>query len=145
MSDGPGVSRSGSSRQMSARGGGGQGGSAPMGLADLLDRVLDKGLVIAGDIQINIADVELLTIKLRLLVASVDTARDMGINWWEKDTYLQGESGDGETERLKAENRELRQRLEALESGEGSRELTGDDDQDDSQGDREQNEEHTES
>jgi len=58
-------------------------------LADLLDRVLDKGVVIAGDIKINLVEVELLTIKIRLLVASVDKARSMGINWWENDPFLQ--------------------------------------------------------
>jgi hypothetical protein len=69
-------------------------------LADILERVLDKGVVIAGDIAINLVDVELLTIKLRLLVASVDKAREMGINWWENDPFLttgdgSGSSGDG--------------------------------------------------
>lgn len=58
-------------------------------LADLLDRVLDKGVVIAGDIRINLVEVELLTIKIRLLVASVDKAKAMGINWWENDPFLQ--------------------------------------------------------
>src|SRR5436305_11898706 len=58
-------------------------------LADILERVLDKGIVIAGDIQINLLDIELLTIKLRLLIASVDRAREMGINWWESDLSLQ--------------------------------------------------------
>ena len=66
-------------------------------LADILERVLDKGIVIAGDIQINLLDIELLTIKLRLLIASVDRAREMGINWWETDSSLQklepGENG----------------------------------------------------
>ena len=57
----------------------------PANLADILERVLDKGIIIAGDIQINLLDIELLTIKLRLLVASVDRAREMGINWWETD------------------------------------------------------------
>jgi hypothetical protein len=57
-------------------------------LADILERVLDKGIVIAGDIQIRIADIELLTIKIRLLVASVDKAIEMGINWWQTDPYL---------------------------------------------------------
>ena len=57
-------------------------------LADILERVLDKGIVIAGDIQIKLADVELLTIKIRLLIASVDKAREIGINWWETDSYL---------------------------------------------------------
>ena len=57
-------------------------------LADILERVLDKGIVIAGDIQVNLLDIELLTIKLRLLVASVDKAREMGIDWWEHDPSL---------------------------------------------------------
>ena len=57
-------------------------------LADVLERVLDKGIVIAGDIQIRLLDIELLTIKIRLLVASVDRAREMGINWWESDEYI---------------------------------------------------------
>ena len=57
-------------------------------LADILERVLDKGVVIAGDIKINLLDIELLTIKLRLLVVSVDTAREMGIDWWEHDPTL---------------------------------------------------------
>ena len=65
-------------------------------LADILERVLDKGIVIAGDIQINLLDIELLTIKLRLLIASVDRARDMGIDWWEGDPALtRGAGGDG--------------------------------------------------
>ena len=63
--------------------------SADANLADILERVLDKGIVIAGDIQINLLDIELLTIKLRLLIASVDRAREMGINWWETDSSLQ--------------------------------------------------------
>jgi len=87
-------------------------------LADILERVLDKGIVIAGDIQINLLDIELLTIKLRLLIASVDRAREMGINWWETDSSLQ-KLGDGEANgngrALEQENRELRERLERLE------------------------------
>ncbi|WP_435856024.1 gas vesicle protein [Streptomyces physcomitrii] len=63
-----------------------QGSSA--NLADILERVLDKGVVIAGDIQINLLDIELLTIKLRLLIASVDKAKEMGIDWWEHDPSL---------------------------------------------------------
>ncbi|MDT0382085.1 gas vesicle protein [Streptomyces sp. DSM 42041] len=65
----------------------GQNGSSA-NLADILERVLDKGVVIAGDIQINLLDIELLTIKLRLLVASVDKAKEMGIDWWEHDPSL---------------------------------------------------------
>jgi Gas vesicle protein len=84
-------------------------------LADILERVLDKGIVIAGDIQINLLDIELLTIKLRLLIASVDRAREMGINWWETDPSLQAIEDDGDREQLEKENRELRERLERLE------------------------------
>ena len=98
-------------------------------LADILERVLDKGIVIAGDIQINLLDIELLTIKLRLLVASVDKAREMGINWWEGDPSLQAlDSGDGDGDgdgmrQLEQENRELRERLDRIERmiGEGGR------------------------
>ena len=85
-------------------------GPAADSLADILERVLDKGIVIAGDIQINLLDIELLTIKLRLLVASVDRAKEMGINWWENDPTLSS-GGD----KLAQENRELRERLERLE------------------------------
>jgi hypothetical protein len=87
-------------------------------LADILERVLDKGIVIAGDIQINLLDIELLTIKLRLLIASVDRAREMGISWWESDPTLQSVERGGEDdgrEQLERENRELRERLERLE------------------------------
>jgi hypothetical protein len=86
-------------------------------LADILERVLDKGIVIAGDIQINLLDIELLTIKLRLLIASVDRAREMGINWWESDSSLQsiGQGDNGHTRQLEQENRELRERLDKIE------------------------------
>src|SRR6476660_1536302 len=86
-------------------------------LADILERVLDKGIVIAGDIQINLLDIELLTIKLRLLVASVDKAREMGIDWWEGDPTLSAgrENGDDQRKQLEQENTELRERLDRLE------------------------------
>lgn len=90
----------------------------PTNLADILERVLDKGIVIAGDIQINLLDIELLTIKLRLLIASVDRAREMGINWWEGDLSLQSLDGSGDSSsqrQLQQENQELRERLERLE------------------------------
>ena len=91
-------------------------------LADILERVLDKGIVIAGDIQINLLDIELLTIKLRLVVASVDKAREMGIDWWESDPTLQNLDGNGDR-RLQQENQELRERLDRLERQvEGARE-----------------------
>ena len=66
------------------------GATGQPNLADILERILDKGIVIAGDIQVNLLDVELLTIKIRLLVASVDKAKEMGINWWEGDPSLTG-------------------------------------------------------
>jgi hypothetical protein len=91
--------------------GGSQGGT---NLADVLERVLDKGVVIAGDIQINLLDIELLTIKLRLVIASVDTARRMGISWWERDPTLAGtdreEDASSLRERVQRLERELEQR-----------------------------------
>ncbi|MFF9391275.1 gas vesicle protein [Streptomyces griseoluteus] len=89
----------------------GQGSSA--NLADILERVLDKGIVIAGDIQINLLDIELLTIKLRLLVASVDKAKEMGIDWWEHDPSLSSRAR-GDERSLAEENRRLRAELAAL-------------------------------
>lgn len=82
----------------------------PANLADILERVLDKGIVIAGDIQINLLDIELLTVKLRLLVASVERAQEMGINWWESDPTLSSRAQE-----LEDENEDLRARLERLE------------------------------
>ena len=69
-------------------------GPAPAQLADVLERVLDKGIVIAGDIQVRLLDIELLTVKLRLLVASADKAKEMGIDWWEGDAFLSRRNGD---------------------------------------------------
>ncbi len=83
-------------------------------LADILERVLDKGIVIAGDIMVNVVDIELLTLKVRLLVASVETARDLGIDWWSTDPFLTDRG-----ERLARENDELRGRLERLERAVG--------------------------
>jgi len=81
-------------------------GPAPAQLADVLERVLDKGIVIAGDIQINLLDIELLTVKLRLLVASADKAKEMGIDWWENDPFL-SRRDDG--------HRHLEERVKRLE------------------------------
>ncbi|MFF8696571.1 gas vesicle protein [Streptomyces sp. NPDC015144] len=92
----------------------GQGSSA--NLADILERVLDKGIVIAGDIRINLLDIELLTIKLRLLVASVDKAKEMGIDWWEHDPSLSSRAHDGYRS-LSDENRRLRAEIETLRRG----------------------------
>ncbi|MDI2125411.1 gas vesicle protein [Yinghuangia seranimata] len=91
------------------------GGRRTDSLADLLERVLDKGIVIAGDIKINLVDIELLTIKLRLLVASVDRAKEMGIDWWERDPSLSSKAADRQ---LADENERLRRQLG--QSGESS-------------------------
>ena len=92
------------------------GGPAPANLADILERVLDKGIIIAGDIRVNLLDIELLTIKIRLLIVSVDKAQEMGIDWWRNDPML---STDAQA--LAEENRQLRERVEALEAGESSK------------------------
>ena len=82
-------------------------------LADILERVLDKGIVIAGDIKIQLADIDLLNIKIRLLVASVDKAMEMGINWWQQDSYLSSEAQEA---RLEKENKNLKKKLERVEA-----------------------------
>ena len=101
------------------------GGTSGANLADILERVLDKGVVIAGDIRINLLDIELLTIKLRLIVVSVDKAKEMGIDWWETDPALSSGARRGE---LAEENRRLRERVAELEGqAPAPREVTGDD------------------
>ena len=90
----------------------------PAQLADVLERVLDKGIVIAGDIQINLLDIELLTVRLRLLIASADKAKEMGINWWDGDPFL-ARGRDG---------RSLDQRLKRLEEASGLEVESGDGD-----------------
>ena len=81
------------------------------GLVDILDRVLDKRLVIAGDVKISIAEVELLTIHIRLLICSIDKAQEVGLDWWKHDRHL----SVGGQQRLALENQELRQQVAALE------------------------------
>ncbi len=85
------------------------------GLADILERVLDKGIVIAGDIDIYLVGVELLNIKLRLLVASVDKAMELGVNWWESDPTLSSRA-----KQLEQQNQLLQERLERLEAQVGA-------------------------
>ena len=84
------------------------------GLADILERILDKGIVVAGDISVSLVGVELLTIRVRLVIASVDRALEMGIRWWEADAAL-----TGKTHALQAENAALMSRIAALEKAIG--------------------------
>src|SRR5437762_2297753 len=111
---------------LSGPAGGGGGGLGSQrnreGLIDVLDRVLDKGVVIAGDIRINLLDIELLTIKVRLLISSADKARELGMDWWSHDPYFSSGAkqqsrdqldGDGEREK---ENKALKERVERLEA-----------------------------
>jgi hypothetical protein len=87
-----------------------QGAASADGLADVLERILDKGIVIAGDISISLVGIELLTIRLRILIATVDKAKEMGINWWESDPRLSADH-----DRLRRENDALLSRIDALE------------------------------
>jgi Gas vesicle protein len=88
-------------------------------LADVLERVLDKGMVIAGDITISLLDIELLTIKLRLLIASVDRAREMGIDWWERDSALTGPPKLGGESRKGLPEQSFEERIRRLEQASG--------------------------
>ena len=88
----------------------------PQGLVDILDKILDKGLVVAGDIKVSLANVELLTIQLRLVICSIDKAQAIGINWWRSDRFYSGESAldTAEYEKLKARVNQLEQQLGTL-------------------------------
>ncbi|GAA1909298.1 gas vesicle protein [Streptomyces sodiiphilus] len=88
----------------------------PANLADILERVLDKGIVIAGDIKVDLLDIELLTVRIRLFISSVETARKAGIDWWEAEPALSSRAADNA---LAEENRQLRERLTALEQATG--------------------------
>lgn len=106
----------------------GGGGGSSANLADILERVLDKGIVIVGDIKINLLDIELLTIKLRLLVASVDKAKEIGIDWWEHDPALSSRADQRhnlkeQNERLREEVEELRRKVERSEKAEKAEEV----------------------
>lgn len=79
-------------------------------LADVLDRILDKGVVIAGDIKVLVADVELLTIQIRLLIASVDKAMEIGVNWWQTDPHL-----NGQAQKLIESNQMLQEQVNTLQ------------------------------
>ena len=95
-----------------------QSGTSSATLVDLLDRVLDKGLVVAGDVSISLANVELLTIRIRLLVCSIDKAEQIGLNWWRYESRL-ARGGDGEVARLQARVAELEQQLKNAQSKKG--------------------------
>jgi hypothetical protein len=88
-------------------------GRQPDSLADVLERVLDKGIVIVGDVVVNVLDIELLTLKLRLFVSSAETAREMGMDWWTTDPFFSGRPavGNGDGDELRA----LRERVAELE------------------------------
>src|SRR5438034_10766205 len=87
-----------------------EGHGRSTGLVEVLDRVLDKGLVVAGDIKVSLAEVELLTIRIRLLICSIDKAEQIGLDWWKYDHHL---SPGKQT--LSAENEELRKQIRMLE------------------------------
>src|SRR5262249_18384670 len=84
---------------------------ASTGLVDVLDRVLDKGLLVAGDIRISLAEVELLTIRIRLIVCSIDKAQEIGMDWWRTDPHFSA----AQIGRSRAENQELKRQIRALE------------------------------
>ena len=112
----PGTAKAVAGRSAMARAGGIPSQAASGSLADLLERVLDKGVVIVGDVVVSILDIELLTLKLRLLIASVDTAQQMGIDWWKNDPFVSSGSGRSEVEQ---ENERLRRRIAELEEASG--------------------------
>jgi hypothetical protein len=93
-------------------------GRQPDSLADVLERVLDKGIVIVGDVVVNVLDIELLTLKLRLFVSSAETAREMGLDWWSRDPFFTGSNADQQDD---GELRALRKRVAELEQERGER------------------------
>jgi len=93
-------------------------------LVDILDRILDKGLVVAGDVRISLANVELLTIKIRLLVCSIDKAEQIGLNWWRYDRSLVAQETESETTIARLEQRIAELEKELVTKGEENRELT---------------------
>ncbi len=92
-------------------------GHRASGLVDVLDRVLDKGLVVAGDIKVSLAEVELLTIRIRLLVCSIDKAQAIGLDWWKHDSHLAPGTISRENETLRRQIRDLENRVAALSAG----------------------------
>lgn len=93
------------------------GPTRSQGLVDVLDRILDKGLVVAGDIRVQLADVELLTIQIRLLVCSVDKAEEIGLDWWKTDPHLSSRARESAIDDFAQRIELLADRLERLEGG----------------------------
>jgi hypothetical protein len=96
----------------------------PQGLVDILDKILDKGLVVAGDVKVSLANVELLTIQLRLVICSIDKAEAIGINWWRSDRFYSGDRALQETQQydaLKARIDELEEQLKSKELPSGAK------------------------
>src|SRR6187549_3164774 len=90
------------------------------GLVDVLDRVLDKGLLVAGDIRVSLAEVELLTIRIRLVVCSIDKAQEIGLDWWKNDRYFGGSplrDLEPDTEGLRRQIRDLQRQVASLSGG----------------------------
>jgi hypothetical protein len=110
--------------------GSGAAGRQPDSLADVLERVLDKGIVIAGDVVVNILDIELLTLKLRLFISSAETAREMGMDWWTRDPFFSGrsavESGDDDVPALRQRVAELEELVRRAGLDDGGRPDDGD-------------------
>jgi len=95
------------------------------GLVDVLDRVLDKGLVVAGDVKISLAEVELLTIRIRLIVCSIDKAQQIGLDWWKHDAHLSPNRLSSENEELRRQVRLLERKVASLSSRKGNRRRDG--------------------
>jgi hypothetical protein len=96
----------------------------PQGLVDILDKILDKGLVVAGDVKVSLANVELLTIQLRLVICSIDKAEAIGINWWRSDRFYSGDRALQESQQydaLKARIDELEEQLKSKELPSGAK------------------------
>ncbi|HEY2093096.1 MAG TPA: gas vesicle protein [Thermoanaerobaculia bacterium] len=96
----------------------------PQGLVDILDKILDKGLVVAGDVKVSLANVELLTIQLRLVICSIDKAEAIGINWWRSDRFYSGDRALQENQQydaLKARIDELEEQLKSKELPSGAK------------------------
>jgi len=96
-----------------------EGHGRSSGLVDVLDRVLDKGLVVAGDIKVSLAEVELITIRIRLLICSIDKAEQIGMDWWKFDHHLSPgkQALSAENDELKKQIRALERRLQSLSRG----------------------------